>query len=239
MAFPVVQTADTKNGTVAVNSTSWTLTWPTNIAAGDLILAFVSADGATGNWNAAGNGFTLLEAQGGVANVLTVGAKIADGTETGTFSAAIAASESGGWRIFRITGWFGSGLSTEVGGGNNGAGVVADGVTATTANPNPPALNPNAWNIEDTLWIAAVGIDTSRTISVYPLPDLNTADISGGAGGATLGICMTNSAAASLDPGTFTISASDDTGTVTIGVRPAAAAVRVPPQRTFQPFLAQ
>jgi len=45
VAFPIIQTADTKTGHVTANSTSWTLTYPTNLVSGDLILAFVATDG--------------------------------------------------------------------------------------------------------------------------------------------------------------------------------------------------
>lgn len=226
MAFPTIQTADTKNGTQTSNSTSWTLTYPTNLASGDLILAFVATDGnnvsVAPTWPS-GWVNIILRGSGDAVTGMVYG-KIADGSETGNFTLTLSASEQGAWRIFRITGWYGSGLSTNAGGSNDGAGVAAANTSGSgNANPNPPSLDPANWATEDTLWFAACMVDTSRTVSVYPLADNNTADVSGGAGGATLGLCTKNDAVASLDPGTFTVSASDDWCGMTVAVRPAAA----------------
>jgi trimeric autotransporter adhesin len=226
MAFPTIQTADTKNGVVTVNANSWTLTYPTNIAAGDLLLAFVGTDGTPGSISFTG-GFTAYWQNAVSAAYLIVGAKIATGSETGTFTFDMDVSESGGWRVFRITGWFGSGLPTSgsiTGTAKDADGLSMIGTSSATANPDPPNLDPANWATEDTLWFAACGVDTSRTISVYPLANNNTADVSGGSGGATLGLCTLNDAVSSKNPGTFTISASDDWGAATVAVRPAAAA---------------
>lgn len=227
MAFPTIQTADTKNGTVTSNSSSWTLTYPTNLANGDLILAFVAADGAPSfSWPAG----WIRRDTNATAVAMAMAWKISDGTETSTFTLTLGASEQGGWRIFRITGWFGSGIPTS---GNWTAQVNADGTAlaapaqGTNAAPDPGSLNPANWDVEDTLWFAGCAVDTSRTISVWPLADNQTADVSGGAGGATLGLCTINSAVSSLDPGTFTISASDDWLAATVAVRPAATAAQI------------
>jgi len=106
----------------------------------------------------------------------------------------------------------------------NGGAVCFAAANSTTGNPDPPSLDPNNWATEDTLWFAACGVDTSRTISAYPLPDNQYTDPSGGSTGATLGVCTSSSAASSLDPSTFTISASDDWEACTVAVRPAASA---------------
>jgi len=235
MAFPTIADADTQNGTVAANSTSWTLTYPTNVVSGDLLLCFLAVDGSStvtaSGWSAV-NGTSAAISLAGLL-------KIADGTETGTFVATISGSEQGGWRIFRVTGWFGSGLQ---GGswvvGNDGVGMGAANAASATSTPDPPSCNPAQWDVEDTLWFAVCSLDTSRTISVYPYVDRNTADVSGGANGATLGVCTTTSATASLDPGTFTISASDDWIAITVAIRPAAV-VAVPYYRPYPQLLAQ
>jgi len=223
MAFPAVQTADTKNGVQTSNAITWTLTYPTNLASGDLILALLSNDGANSANTWPGGWINLNLGTG--ANDLNWAKKLSDGTETGNFSVTLTGSEQGAWRVFRITGWEGT-IGTDFGNaGTDGAVLAASTITGSpSAAPNPPSLDPANWGVEDTLWIAACSVDTSRTISVWPLADLQTSDVSGGAGGATLGVCMTNSAVASLDPGTFTISASDDWAAITIAVRPAAAA---------------
>lgn len=240
MAFPTISDADTTSGTVTSNSSSWTLTYPANIAAGDLLVAFLASDGNPNttwpaNWlRSAGSDAT--------AAILYAAKYICTGSETGTFSVTLGANEQGAWRIFRIPAatWEGTIGTTMANAGTSGAveavRVVSGGASNT---PDPPSLNPFNWDIEDTLWIAACGVDTSRTISVYPLADRNTADVSGGAGGATLGLCTTESAVASLDPGTFTISTSDDWGAITVAVRGTASAPaeRVPHFRPYTHLL--
>ncbi len=224
--FPVIHDLDTKSGTVTSNSANWTLTYPTNLASGDLVLAFIAQDGggASQTWpagfvpnspNSPNGACSLYQAK-----------KISDGTETGNFTVTVDGSEQGAWRIFRVTGWEGT-LGTSFGNiASSGSVVQSDTIVGSPSlNPDPLFLNPANWITEDTLWFAACAVDTSRTISVYPLADHNTADVSGGAGGATLGLCATTSAVDALDPGTFTISSSDDWEAAVVAVRPAAAAV--------------
>jgi hypothetical protein len=232
MAFPTIQTADTKPGTQASNSSSWTLTYPTNLASGDLILAFLAADGSSGLISSMPAGW-LFGSVGGTANGLSWAKKLSAGTETGTFSVGLSASEQGGWRIFRITGWSGT-LGTTF---NSGIGASEGDVRVSTntggSDANPDSGNLAGWSGEDNLWFSVCGVDTSRTISVYPLADNNTADVSGGAGGATLGVCSANNNVASLNPSAFTISTADDWLAITAAVRPAAAVERVP---RFTPY---
>jgi hypothetical protein len=234
MAFAQVVVVDTKTGVVTSNSNSWTLTYPTNLAAGNLILAFVATDGeAAATWPSGWVqkvGFPL----GAVGQ--HIAAKISDGTETGTFTLGLDASEQGAWRIFRITEWYGGSLGTTSGHDADGLDFASPGTGSPTNTPNPPSLDPATWTSEDTLWFASCAVDTSRTISVWPLPDLNTSDVSGGAGGATLGICSDELAQASLDPGTFTISASDDWKAATIAIRPAAGVAQSQAPRSMHQF---
>lgn len=230
MAFPTIETADTKNGTVTSNSSSWTITWPTNLAAGDLILLFAGVDGSVGFSFPDGGWVSRVAIVTGAATCGLLAKRIATGSESGTWTLTLSANEQGGWRIFRITGWHGT-LGTDFSNDANGGSVEANRASTggTSANPNPPNVDPFSWGTEDTLWIAGCSADTSRTISVYPLANNQTADVSGGTGGATLGLCTLNDAVASKDPGTFTISASDEWTAWTVAVRPAAAVV--PPPR--------
>ncbi len=224
MAFPTVQTADTTNGVVTSNSTSWTLTYPTNIQAGDLLLAFVASDGnsQTPTWPAGWVKDAILGPSSAVTGIWVK--KLATGSETGTFNVTGMGSEQGAWRVFRITGWEGTlGTTTETGTTTDGAasGLFAIGTSATA---NPTTLTPH-WGADDTLWIAMCAVDTSRTITTFPAncPDLNTSDVSGGAGGATLAVAMSNLNAIFFDPNAFAIT-SDDWVAFTVAVRPVAAA---------------
>ena len=189
MAFPTIDDVDTTTGLITSNSSSWTITYPANIAAGDMLLLFVSSDGTSGFTTPAG--FVKKVAGGTVAVNGALFAKLAAGTETGTFTLTVAASEQGSWRFFRLPAadFFAGTIGTASTDDGTALGVVAAAATeANSANPDPANLDPTNWATEDTLWIATCMVDTSRTISVYPLADRNTADVSGGAGGATLGL---------------------------------------------------
>lgn len=241
MAFPTVAAADSQSNVQATNATSWTGTWPTNVATNDLVLLFVSADGAG---IASATDFTSLQTRSSGANQLTCLGKKAAGGETGTFTITISASEQGCWRTIRIPAatWFAGTVGQD---SDSTDSVGANGLSAT---PDPPSQTPTSWGAEDTLWIALGGSDTSRTFDAFPTnytqEDHTTAGghaaSSGGAGGAGMGVCYRQLNTATEDPGTFTISASDDWACLTVAVRPAAAAVdRVPHYQPMPPLLAQ
>ncbi len=234
MAFPYLWDADTQSGTVTSNSASWTLTYPTNLVADDLILAYVSTDGNTATtpqtWPAT---WVHVENHSGGAVTRSIAKKKSLGTETGTFSLGLSASEQGAWRIFRISQWEGT-LGTAFTNDATGGAVPAAVAQGASATPGTPALDPAQWATEDTLWVCSLAIDTSRTISVYPLASRNTADVSGGSTGATLGLCTTESAVSGITPGGWTISASDDYAAVSAAVRPGTAGAAAP-SVAFQP----
>lgn len=238
MAFPVIQAADSQHGVVTTNSTTWTLTYPTNLASGDLILVLLASDGQGATSTDSPAGFNVWSAGTGAAVSFIVAAKVSDGTETGNFTFSADASEQGAWRTLRITGWYGGSLPASS--QNIGIRQDADGFSinsyvfstgTSSANPNPPALNPGNWDVEDTLWVVLAAVDTSRTFSAWPTsysPGDNTwDDVSGGSNGASLSVQWRNNATASEDPGTFTISAADDWMAITVAVRPAAAVALV------------
>src|ERR1044072_5783475 len=145
MAFPQIADADTKSGTVTTNSTSWTITFPTNIAAGDLLLLFIGVDGTTDTWTA--TGFTQFAAVGPTVCTVVLMGRVAAGTETGTFTANSNASEQGGWPIFRIpaASWFGGTLNVGGGTANDSNGLATQGEVGASRNPDPPLLNPANW----------------------------------------------------------------------------------------------
>lgn len=228
MAFPTIQTADTKNGTVVSNSTSWTLTYPTNIQAGDLLLLFVASDG-NNSINVGGLPAGWIQSDtvpfnhdGDGAVTVMFSCKLATGAETGDFTMTVSSSEQGAWRIFRVTGWSGT-IATGVASANAGGG-------GSSLTPDPPSLSPG-WGALDILWFAACGVDTSRAITGYPANYnlVNTSDASGGSGGATLGLAARNlNTGLAENPGTFSIGTSDDWGAITIAVRPAAVSLLKP-----------
>ena len=239
---PTIQHGDTQSGVVTSNSTSWTLTYPTNIASGDLLLAFMAIDGSSTGAFPAGWEEQSHFTQGAVSWIGAV--KSATGSETGTFSVTTS-SEQGAWMILRITNWFGGSLwITQSPSANTGADTDSLSYTILNASGSatldPPSDNPANWDVEDTLWFAIASVDTSRTFSAYPtgyLPGSSIWDfVSGGAGGASLSVQYKRATAGSEDPGTFTISTADDNETVTLAVRPAAPAAALVLTQGFTDF---
>lgn len=101
---------------------------------------------------------------------------------------------------------------------------ISTGVTGTSTLPDPDSLDPAGWGTENTMWIAVMAMDDSagtNTVSVYPYAsnNLKATGVSSAGNGA---IATTESAVASINPGTFTIT-SDEWWAGTMAVRPAAA----------------
>jgi hypothetical protein len=216
VAFPQVSDADTQSGTVTSDTDPWALTYPTNLANGDLILAFIATDGGVSpSWPAG----WLSNFTGGT-STLGWAKKKSDGTETGSFNVTLSQAEQGGWRVFRITGWEGT-IGTAFANSSASSSVVALGSSGTNTTPNPTSLNPNNWVTEDTLWFAAAAASASATFSAFPSSYTNTSsDVAGGASAASLGIARRELNTAAEDPGTFTISSSVAWYAVTVGIRP-------------------
>lgn len=233
MAFPAPVAADTTSGSVTSNSNSWTLTYPANIAVGDLLVSFVATDGGSTSQTYP-SGWTSDFSVDGIHSdgtaTLGIQWKVADGTESGTFSLSLGGSEQGVWRIIRIPAstWWGTSSTGVSPGGATNANSGSDNA------PDPPSTNPSSWDVEDTLWIAVAGSDHGNTTYTgFPTgffqEDLSTsgghAQESGGANGAGMGVAYLQSAAASVDPSAFTTDASEGWSAGTIAVRPAAAYV--------------
>lgn len=248
MAFPTVAAADSKSGTQTSNSTSWTGTFPTNIAVDDLLILFVSCDGASTSASATGFSAIININSGATGGTLLM--KKAAGTETGTFTITISASEQGCWRCIRIPAatWF-AGTITAADTSTDSYESSGSAATGTTNAPNPPSVNPVDWDVEDTLWIAWCGWDSTPTMSTFPTnytqEDHTTAGghtaTSGGAGGAGLAVAYRQNAVASEDPSAFGLSGADNWVAMTLAIRPAAAAAAGNPPYTnpYPPLLAQ
>jgi hypothetical protein len=100
------------------------------------------------------------------------------------------------------------------------------GADATTANPDPPNLNP-AIGALDFTWIAGYGKDGNNTNSAFPTnyADNQLSKVSAGvAGDRCHGAMATrNLNASSENPGTFTASGSSAGFPSTLAIQPAAA----------------
>ena len=222
--FPQVAEALTTVRTT--NATAWDLNIPAHNA-GDILLALIGCDGApTATSVDAVNGVSwnvLTSIANGTANRLIVAwlRAVVDQPTPILVNMALSATEQGVTRVLRITGAH-----------TTSAPEVGVAVTGSSTLPNPPALNPTGWDVEDTLWLAASNTDAAVTATVYPTNmDVATgfSDVSGGGNGAGLHTVRAERAVASLDPTTFTLSATETWVAQTIAIRPAPA---VPPKST-------
>jgi len=202
VAFPtVVNTANTTSTT----SGSLALTMPASIVAGMLLLA-LSGDSAADSATTAMTGWTKV---GGTDNTgsLTVFAKIAAGSDTGTVTGTTAARAV---TTYLISGW--SGLVSDI--------KIALATPATNADVDPPSLTPGLGAL-DYLWIEA-----TRNRNAVTAASTNYTNLLVATSGATL---STSSAirqlnASTEDPGATTPAASASACvTATIAIPPVAA----------------
>jgi hypothetical protein len=236
MAYPLIQSVDTQFGTVTVSDATWDVTYPTNLADGDLIILLIAtfsnpsitppANFIGGVQNVAGSTTRLLFAKA-----------LADGTETGNFTVTLGTARQGAWRTYRITNWYGE-IGTTFDGTTSDGSVTCrfpGGSTSTSAAVNPPDMDPAGWDTEDTLFFAPFAATASPTISAYPanMPGSQSADVSGGASGATLGVATASITAASFNGDDYTISASVEWGIQPLAVRGVAS----DPDADFAPLI--
>lgn len=220
MAFPPIEATASGNEPTAVNS--YVATLPAGIVSGNLLVASVvkknseALDAITG-WT------TVLDYNWGVVGFgrLAILARVADGTEGGSVTIThTGTARTYAHGAYRITDWFGTLAGVE----------VSVGATASSTSPDPPVLNPAGWDVEDTLWLVAMGWTRGAgpvTISAWPTNyTLSQTQNNSGTGSDRCGAALAgqNLAAASEDPGTFTLSAGIDWGAITVAIRPAAAA---------------
>lgn len=206
MAFP--QVASVTASSQSPNSTTSTVTLPGTFSAGDLFIGIVAADSGAGamTWPA---GWTEILDSAGTGFQLSIGYRIAQAGDTAP--GVTHTTERSNHLLIRITGWHGT-----------TAPEITTMATGSSVNPNSGSLTPS-WGVADTLWISVAASDDSVAHTYTGFPYASNNNENGTAtSAARVAMATTESAAASVDPGNFTISASETWGAVTIGVRPAA-----------------
>jgi len=211
LAAPVVASVtDTAFGT---DTTDHYVNMPATVDAGDLLIViFTNDESATvttpGGWN-------LLTSDDNTAVRCSAYYKIAVGDEDGTTVNFItSASEEAAAQVYRITNWHGT-TPPE----------ISTAATGTSTRPNPASLDPAEWDVADTIWIAVAGQDRGDQSGTTAYPVSYTDGTSTLSSDET-GSCRTHSArrvlaAASENPGAFTIPVSEQWVAFTIAVRPA------------------
>lgn len=231
MAFASITSVTETTFSSAAGSFAFNL--PATINSGDLLLLLVSlqsepdqddenmtaTDSTSDAWTELQDEYEGNRGQWGVWS------KVADGDEDGgTVTVSIANQATAAGQVLRIINWYGSASGVEI-------GSIA--FVQLSTNPNPPSLTAS-WGAEDNLWIAIChAIDDDATVSAAPsgYSGLDYAITGGGTNaGATIGHAYLENAAATENPGTFTISETENTGANTIVIRPAAAAGHIAAQ---------
>lgn len=220
--FPTI--SDLLVQTFSTAATSHNVTMPATVDSGDLLLMLFTNDiAAAGTTTTTPSGWTLVPATAGNSNNqvrVLIYAKVATGSEDGTnVDVVTSVSEEAAVQTYRIKAGEWSGTL---------AGVEATAASnASTANPDPASLNPSGWGTENTLWIAYAGGSSFNSVTTYPTnftggvhTQSNT-----GTGGASVSSAWQESASASIDPGTFTMNAANDSSAFTIAIRPASFAL--------------
>ena len=230
MAFPTIPTS--AGGRVLsqlATSPSGTHTSPSLSSltknAGDLLIAIVSIyDGNSTNaeFSSWGGSFTEFGDFAGTTDLsIGVAYKWSTGSETGTFTVT-SADTSTNDSCFILLSIAGAHASTPPEAGGYAVG--------TNSNADSGSLNPSGWDVEDTLWISAVGIGETSTAGAFQgiiggpsgWSDLYESGISEDAvGGIEGGVAFLQSAVASVDPPAFNTDTSNARwGAITIAVRP-------------------
>ncbi len=211
LAAPVVASVtETAFGT---DTTDHYVSMPATVNAGDLLIVLFTNDG--GDTVTTPTGWTDLASDTrGTAVRLSVYYKIAAGTEGGTtVNFATSGSEQAAAQVYRITNWHGT-TPPE----------ISTAATGTDTAPDPASLNPAGWDVADTLWLAVAGQNRGDQSGTTAYPASYTDGISTLSSDGNKS-CRTHSArrvlaAASEDPGAFTIPVSEQWIAFTIAVRP-------------------
>jgi hypothetical protein len=191
MPFPAFGTPST--GT-AVSNTSHTIVMPASVPVGATILLNIATDNA--------GTYTM-------------------GTQAGTFT-RLRREASAGSVVHEI--WYKLNADGTEGGVSVSLTLSATGELGNSTSPNSTAITPS-WGSADTLFISLLGINTSSgspTVSAYPTNYTgNNSNITEGSlSGVGVAWATRELAAATDDPGAWTLTAANAWSAQTVAIRP-------------------
>jgi len=197
-------------GRETTNTTSHTISMPSGLSAGDLLLVFIATDGdnTISNWD----GLTELEnASNGTAVSLSVGYKIADGSEGSTLTFTTTSNEQSVYIACRITGY--------------GTPQISAVNSGTSINPVPNSLSPSGGAL-DYMCISLMGSDRDKTVSSFPsdYPSENFQYTATGANGVTCAMAKKELNDSTITSNQYTISGSEQWLSFLVVVPPPAPA---------------
>jgi len=217
MAFPVIEAVQQNSGQSGTNWGSQSLTSLATIAADDLLVAFVTIDGAnetvgftggTGGWTKIADGSTWSDGS----CTLAIAYRYANGTDDAL--SITNGNEGGGCRIYRISG--AEDPSTQ-------APELADsGPLTGGAQTVPVPLTTPTGGAKDYLWLAICAHDRNRGFTSGPTNYSSGAVSGSGSGGCSIGYGTRSFNASSQDPDSFEWAAADGYVCDLIAIHPAA-----------------
>jgi hypothetical protein len=225
MSFPQILNA-TKVTSISTATSTPTFDLPDEVAAGDLLLFYVSVNDNSITAGPGGNWVEKWIQNGGANNGAgALYALDADGTEGGgTISLTLAANCQCAGEVWRIQ------TGTWAGNSTNDVEATGDAVSANSSTPTSPS-HTASWGAGDNLWFSATaGRDDDASVTAYvpnyDISGLFTVSDGGGNNGATIGVCAREySTTDTDDPGNFTLSESERCRNVTAVVKPIAATI--------------
>jgi len=217
MSFPTV--AATNTSIVGGGSTSHSVSLPSSISSGDLlIVGFVDSIGTSctttfpTGWTAVGS-----KVDNGGNTGVRLGYRVADGTEGASITVVTSAATKSAHCSYRITG-FDSGTAPE-----QGSGTTGSDATAELASYSP------SWGSADTLWLEFGGDGdvggpfTAGSTNYTDLLAINTTGTQS-ASNCCIGSARRNNTTATESPDAMTITASFAWVSVLAAVRPTGGA---------------
>lgn len=225
MAFPTIQATNESSTNTA--GTSHTVSLPTGITAGDLLIVFFAIGSTAATVNALTGWTELVDA--GVANGTVILCRTADGTEGASIILTTSASTRDASISYRISDAENVATRTP---------ELSTVATGTSTAPNPTTCTPTG-GAKDYLWIAQFSnggeeADDDTWVTSAPAGYTGLLQKSCGTVGTNLGgMCATASMtanAASEDPGAFTQVASLAWRAFTVAIHPI---IPVPPPHAF------
>jgi hypothetical protein len=210
--YPAV--ANTATSVNNSNGTSHTVSLPSGVQSGELLIVIFGFRGGTGQTITWPSGYTSFFRSDRLTNVGVEAAwRKADGGEGSTITVQTSANARTSHNSYRITGAADPTTRPPESAASNG----------NNTNPDPPSLTPTG-GAKDYLWIAVeINSDGTTTITGWPGSYTGGIQANGTGTNTTTGSTVRQLYAASEDPGAFTISSSIAWAAGTLVVHPAAA----------------
>ncbi len=199
--FPQVKSTNTS--TSPDSSTTHTVSLPSGIETGDLILLFMAIDNSstTVTWP---SGWTQLANNASGSNRISIAYKVATSAGGSSVNVTTSNQQPSAHQTVRISGF-------------TGTPAISSVASGTSSSLDTPNLDPSAWGTAKTLWfsVTARNSGSSRPTSVYPTNYTNGVtvhidDPTSGTDGATLSTARRELEASSENPGAFTITGGTD-----------------------------